>query len=378
VDSNGGYGDEVRAPGWWPESVRQVLRWGFPRSPVGRRGLHEDAVEGFRDYVARALEQADAERASLLAEIDRLHSYIRTQWAADAPAERDDDVPVTTPGEGQWDGCTRWSGSSEVVRQDGYADLPASPAGQALDVLAKAQAIADQRIAEAEARLHEAELRAAQAERRVESAEQRAGLAQEQARRCMAEADEALQQRWDEAEQEIATRRACADAEISRRLSAVEDDALRVIERAWDEYEVVLTRAHRRSEHAAQRALEDYHDETAVELSGPTVRAELEMKAAYLRTFGRASAAAQRSTLEVVRQELQRLTGPAVQPEQPVHVPAYRISASGDLIRLEIVEPAADRARTRPAAGRRPVRPLRSVSSAGVRVHSLPAALSAK
>ena len=79
------------------------------------------------------------------------------------------------------------------------------------------------------------------------------------------------------------------------------------------------------------------------------------MKAAYLRTFGRASAAAQRSTLEIVRQELQRLTGPARQAEQPVQVPAYRISATGDLIRLEIVEQPADGARTRPmAAARRP------------------------
>ena len=381
VDSSVGYGDEVRA--WWTESVREVLRWGFPRSPVGRRGLHEEAVEGFRDYVAQALERADAERASLIAEIDRLHAYIRTQWAAGAPAERDDDLPATTPGEEPWDGCTRWGGSAEVVRRDGYADLPASPAGQALDVLARAQAVADQRIAEAQARLAEADARAAEAELRVESAEQRAGLAQEQARWCMAEADEAIQQRWELAEQEIATRRASAEAEIDQRLGAVEDDALRVIERAWDEYEEVLTRAHRRSEHAAQRALEDYHDETAVELSGPTVRAELEMKAAYLRTFGRASAAAQRSTLDVVRQELQRLTGPAAQPEQPVLVPAYRISANGDLIRLEMAEQPADRARTRPVAVRRPARPLRSVPApsgalTGARGHSLPAALSAK
>jgi hypothetical protein len=273
---------------------------------------------------------------------------------------------------------------ADVVRRDGLVDLPASPAGQALEVLARAQAIADQRVAEAQARLEDADVQMAEAERLVESAEKRASLAHEQARRCMAEADEAIQQRWERAEQEMAARRATAEAEINYRLGSVEDDAVRVIERAWNEYEDVLTRAHRRSEHAAQRALEDYHDESAVELSGPTVRAELEMKAAYLRTFGRASAAAQRSTLEIVRQELQRLTGPAGQAEQPVQVPAYRISATGDLIRLEIVEQPADGARTRPmAAARRPGRPLRSVAApsgalTGARVHSLPAALSAK
>jgi len=94
----------------------------------------------------------------------------------------------------------------------------------------------------------------------------------------------------------------------------------------------VATRAHRRAESAAERALEDFQDEETAELFGPAVHAELEMKAAYLKTFARASGAALRATLDVTRSELQRLR--PTEPDPPAEIPAYRISASGDVEEL--------------------------------------------
>jgi len=363
--------------GWWPASVREVLRWHFPRSPVGRRGLHEEVVEEFRDYVAGALEHADRERASLLAEIDRLHAYIREQWANGAATGPEQDPLAATPAE-----SVNGHRHAEVRRRDGLLDDPSSPAGQALEVLARAQALADQRMAQAQERLDGAERMVEDAESRLDRAEKRAGLAMDQARRSITEADDAIQERWERADREIAARRAAADAEIDHRLGAVEEEAFAVIERAWNQYEEILARAHRRSEYAAQRALEDYHDESAVELFGPGVRAELEMKAAYMRTFGRVSAAALRATMDAVRQEFQRITGPVIRHEESLDLPAYRISATGDLVRVEVTAQDCNGVDAVPvtllSAPSRPAIPAIKGPAIKGRVQSLPAAFSAR
>ena len=178
-------------------------RWGFPRSPVGRRGLHEDAVEGFRDYVAQALERADAERASLIAEIDRLHQYIRTQWACHRPSGR---AGARPPRDHAVSGalgrrCTRWDGLADVVRRDGLVDLPASPAARRWRCWPAPRRSPTSGSPRRRRGWRTPIVRMAEAERLVESAEKRASLAREQARQCMAEADEAIQQRWERAEQ---------------------------------------------------------------------------------------------------------------------------------------------------------------------------------
>ncbi|HEY6796276.1 MAG TPA: hypothetical protein VI248_16495 [Kineosporiaceae bacterium] len=59
-----------------PEAVR---RWDFTRSPLGRRGYLEADVDRFRRVVADEIAHADAEKAELRAEVDRLRNYFRDQ-----------------------------------------------------------------------------------------------------------------------------------------------------------------------------------------------------------------------------------------------------------------------------------------------------------
>jgi hypothetical protein len=266
------------------------------------------------------LERAGAESAALRGEIDRLHTYIRIQWANGAgngagPAEAAS-VPAGAARPCSCGGETPAGGSGRGR----------TPIGQALEVLARAQAIADQRLAAAESTVAAAERRIADADRLVVTAEKRAAMAREQARNSVIEADDVIQERWIRAEREAADRLAVVQAEIASRLAGAEAEARGVVERAYGQYEEILTRAHRRAESAAERALQDFQDEETAELFGPAVHAELEMKAAYLKTFARASSAALRATLDVTRSELQRLRPTA---EPPAEIPAYRISASG-------------------------------------------------
>lgn len=57
-----------------PDKVRTTT---FSRPPFGRRGFHEDEVRMFLARVAEDIQAADAERASLRAEIARLVNYYR-------------------------------------------------------------------------------------------------------------------------------------------------------------------------------------------------------------------------------------------------------------------------------------------------------------
>jgi cell division septum initiation protein DivIVA len=59
-----------------PEAVR---RWDLTRSPLGRRGYLEADVDRFRRIVADEIAHADAEKAELRAEVDRLRNYFRDQ-----------------------------------------------------------------------------------------------------------------------------------------------------------------------------------------------------------------------------------------------------------------------------------------------------------
>src|SRR4051794_18189930 len=107
----------------------------FPRSGWGQRGYEATAVDSFVDQVIKDRDAAAEQISDLRAEVDRLHRYIRRQWAAVAAAE--------SAGAKQ---------SGRPVDQSGLV----SPAAQARAVLSQAQEIAERRLAQADARLGEA------------------------------------------------------------------------------------------------------------------------------------------------------------------------------------------------------------------------------
>ena len=313
---------------WWRLAPAEVLRMQFPITAVGRRGLQAEPVEQFRRWVLESFERAGTESAALRAEIERLHLYIRSQWSrADAAALPRDPNAVAQRG-----GLNATPPAGIVpVDSPAPAQAQAGPTatGQALEMLTRAQAIADQRIAAADARAAAAEQRMAQATALVEQAEKRAAMARDQARHSVLEADTVIEQRWTRAEREIATRMDEAEREIATRMDEAENEALDVVARACVEYEDILTRAHRRAEHAAERALEDFRDEGALDLPGRAAPADLEMKAAYLQTFARVSGAALRATLDITRQEFQRLRPTPLRTEPELS--AYRIFGTGEI-----------------------------------------------
>ena len=304
---------------WWRLAPAEVARLQFPLTAVGRRGLQAEPVEQFRRWVHESFERAGAESAALRAEIERLHLYIRSQWSrADAAAVPGDPTAVAKRG------GPNPTPPAGIVPVDSPAPAQAglTATSQALEMLTRAQAIADQRTAAADAREAAAEQRMAQAAALVEQAEKRAAMARDQARHSVLEADTVIEQRWTRAEREIAAR-----------MDEAENEALDVVARACVEYEDILTRAHRRAEHAAERALEDFRDEGALDLHGRAAPADLEMKAAYLQTFARVSGAALRATLDITRQEFQRLrptpTPAPIQTEPELS--AYRIFGTGEI-----------------------------------------------
>jgi hypothetical protein len=310
---------------WWRLVPAEVLELEFPVTAVGRRGLQVEPVEQFRRWAVQSLDRAGAESAALRAEIERLHLYIRSQWSG---ADPDRAAPVPgQPAAAQSDGSLVAApdpiASGQVPAQGG-----GTPIGQALEVLARAQRIADERIAAAERRAEQAEHRAAAAQAMVENGEKRAALAREQARHSVLEADEVIEQRW-----------ARAETQISDRLADAEQEALGVVARACREYEEILTRAHRRAEQAAERALGDVRDEASQESPGRPVPADLEMKAAYLQTFARVSGAALRATLDVTRQEFARLRSGRAAELEPT-LPAYRIFGTGEIEVLTVTPPS--------------------------------------
>jgi cell division initiation protein len=104
-----------------PDAVRRAQ---FTRSPLGRRGYLESDVDRFRGRLADELAHADAEKAELRAEIERLREYFRSQRID--PSRAGNEVVVSVPD-------------------------PALPTVQAVNMMSLAQQAADQHIAQAEA-----------------------------------------------------------------------------------------------------------------------------------------------------------------------------------------------------------------------------------
>src|SRR4051812_1538325 len=194
---------------------RPVLRRpSFPKTPWGHRGYDEGTVDAFvRDAVIK-LSAADLEVEELRVEIDRLHRYIRRQWAAIAAAEKDgtpDDATGT------------------------------SPAAQARAVLAHANEIAQRHIAAATRRVDEAE----------RQAEGRLAAADAEAARRVAAAEATCATRVARAEDVASQRLASADAmaeevlaeagrRAAHRLSRASEEARRVMVEARSQYEELV------------------------------------------------------------------------------------------------------------------------------------------
>jgi cell division septum initiation protein DivIVA len=145
------------------------------------------------------------------------------------------------------------AGDRSAGRSTPVGDL-VSPAAQARAVLHRAQEIADRRLAQADERLAEAETIAEQV------------------------------------------------------LTEAHSDSTRLLLVARSRYEDIVIRAHQRADRAAELALDEFehHDGRGTDDAG-RVRAELEVKAAYLRTFAKVSRAALQAALDVTAREFDRL-----------------------------------------------------------------------
>jgi cell division septum initiation protein DivIVA len=259
----------------------------FPRTNWGHRGYDEACVDAFVEQALKDRDAAELQISDLRTEVDRLHRYIRRQWAAVAAAESES----ADPQRGR-------SGEGLVT-----------PAAQAKAVLSQAQEIADRRLAEADARLTDAERlaadRLASADREIQiklmdadgQASRLIGAGQEEAAHRLTRVDMIAEQVLIEAGQDAANRRAQA-----------EDDATRLLLLARTRYQDLMVRAHQRADRAAEVALTEIEHPTTT-FDGGRVRAELEMKAAYLRTFAKVSRASLRAALDVTAREFDRLLG---------------------------------------------------------------------
>ena len=98
-----------------PERVRTTT---FSRPPFGRRGYHEDEVRMFLARVADDIQQADAEKSQLRAEIARLVNYYRER--------------------------------GESLDADGRPTNGGGPSIDAVNLLSRAQQAADSQMAQAE------------------------------------------------------------------------------------------------------------------------------------------------------------------------------------------------------------------------------------
>jgi hypothetical protein len=278
-------------------SAQQLLRAELPLTALGRRGIQPEAAAALRQQAAEALTSAELEVSELRGEVDRLNGFIREQW--DVPRES---VPAVTA-----------TGGSAVT--------------QALEVMARAQRVADQRMADADQAETQAHYRATAAEQRVHEAQQQIAAAKEQARQLLGRADT-----------EAASRRRRADAEARQQLLAAEQRAGGAVAAAREQYEQILIRAHGRAEQAAETAtrelMECRHEE-------PALRAELQLRARYLRALAQVSGTTLRATLDTTRQDFDRLDGD-VDPE--ADLPSFVISATGDVTPIQS-RPAAFSAR---------------------------------
>jgi cell division septum initiation protein DivIVA len=291
---------EYREPGHESAWTRQPLwseRQGlesvsFARTPWGHRGYEEPAVDAFVSQVVQDLRAADEQIGDLRAEVDRLHRYIRRQWTAVATAESAE-RPQGEPDEGAM----------------------VTPAAQAQAVLTQAQEIAERRLAEADDRLAAAEQAEREAAELLESTgrqvEAKLADADREATRLIAESDGAAARQLNRvdaiAERVLVEARQDAD---ERRTQA---QGLLVLARS--RYEDIVVRAHRRADRAAEMALDEFQGPGTTDDAG-RARVELEMKAAYLRTFAKVSRAALQAALDVTAREFDRLVGATAAAEK--------------------------------------------------------------
>jgi len=183
---------------------------------LGYRGYDDEStVDLYLEHLRVGLTVTDGEVARLRAEVERLHRYIRRQWAVVAVA------------------------ATEAGRP------PVSPADQAWAVLARAQKIADRLLT------------GARPENLPGPAVDRWG--------------------WS-----------CGPAQTL--------------------YEQIVVRAHRQADRATAVARDELDSGLALDRSG-RVRAELELKATYLRTFAKTSRSALPAAVELTAGEFGRLMG---------------------------------------------------------------------
>ena len=171
----------------------------FPRAGLGHRGYAVQPVEEFADRVLADLARAEEEIGDLRREIDRLHRYIRRQWAAVAAAESAAEHAAEAA----------MAGGTPGRETPMHGRRPASPAAQARAVLSQAQELAERRLAQAAERL-------AGAEREVTA---RLDSADRLAAQHLAAADAVAAGRIERAERVAARRLAQAD-EMAERLLA--------------------------------------------------------------------------------------------------------------------------------------------------------------
>ncbi len=290
----------------------------FPRTGWGHRGYDEAAVDTFVQRTGDELAAAQDQIQDLRLEVDRLHRYIRRQWAAVAAAE-----------------------SPDVA---GAELNTASPAAQARAVLTQAQEIADRRLADARNRLGEADRLAGE---RLAQADQRAADLLSQAgdlvTRRIGEADAAAAQRLDRADAIANEVLRDAQQDATKRRAAAQGDAKRLLAVARSCYEDIVIRAHRRADHAAELALHEYEEAATETGDAGRARAELEIKAAYLRTFAKVSRTALQAALDISGRDFDRLLGASAAAE-----PARTITSLGADREVEALadrgdDPATDR-----------------------------------
>ena len=298
----------------------------FPRTAWGHRGYDEATVDAFARDAVVTVTAAELEVEELRSEIDRLHRYIRRQWAAIAAATDGGPVPPDANG--------------------------ASPAARARAVLAHANELAQRHVAGAARRVEEAERQAAE----------RLAAADAEAARRIAAAEASGAVRVARAEDVASQRLASADAmaeevlaeagrRAAHRLRRASEDARRVTTEARARYEDLLVGAHARADRAATVALHRYEARAAVE-DDPVRAGELrDLRVAYLRTLAQVSRDAMASVVASSVREFDDLLAQVGEEEAAdPHLPATPVTG----VPSE-PEPRADADATPPRGTRSPV-----------------------
>jgi hypothetical protein len=171
-------------------------------------------------------------------------------------------------------------------------------------------------LAQAEARLAEAEQEAAElldhTGRKVQA---KLEDADREATRLIAESDGAAARQLNRVDAIAERMLVEAREDAENRRARAQEDSERLLLLARTRYEDIVVRAHQRADRAAEAALDGFEGPTTTD-GGGRLRVELEMKAAYLRTFAKVSRAALQAALDVTAREFDRLLGATAAREQ--------------------------------------------------------------